>query len=53
MSMEKYKPKQNVALLRQLELEVANRKTTPQAYKESEIPPPCQRAGATVATKSC
>ena len=53
MPMKKHRPEQIVTLLRQLELEVANRKTTPQAYKESGIPPPCQRAEATGAAKSC
>jgi hypothetical protein len=35
--MKKHKPEQNVALLRQIEVEMANGKTTPQACKEAEI----------------
>jgi hypothetical protein len=34
---EKYKPEQIVTLLRQVEVELANGKTTPQACKEAEI----------------
>ena len=37
MPMKRYKPKQIVALLRQIEVEMANGKTTPQACKEAEI----------------
>ena len=37
MPMKKHKPEQIVALLRQLEVEMANGKTTPQACKEAEI----------------
>ena len=37
MPMKKYKPEQIVALLRQIEVEMANGKTTPQACKEAEI----------------
>jgi putative transposase len=37
MSKERYKPEQIVALLRQIEVAVANGKTTPQACKEAEI----------------
>jgi putative transposase len=37
MPMKKYKPEQIVTLLRQVEVELANRKTTPQAFKEAEI----------------
>jgi putative transposase len=32
-----YKPERVVTLLRQIEVEIANGKTTPQAYKETEI----------------
>lgn len=37
MPMKRYKPKQIVTLLRQIEVEIANGKTTPQACKEAEI----------------
>ncbi|MGA9570798.1 MAG: IS3 family transposase [Candidatus Acidiferrales bacterium] len=37
MPMKKHKPEQIVALLRQIEVEMANGKTTPQACKEAEI----------------
>jgi putative transposase len=37
MPMKKYKPEQIVTLLRQVEVEPANGKTTPQACKEAEI----------------
>ncbi len=37
MPMKKYKPEQIVTLLRQVEAELANGKTTPQACKEAEI----------------
>ena len=37
MPMKKYKPEQIVALLRQVEVELGNGKTTPQACKEAEI----------------
>ena len=37
MPMKKYKPEQIVTLLRQVEVEIANGKTTPQACKEAEI----------------
>jgi putative transposase len=37
MPMKKYKPEQIVTLLRQVELELANGKTTPQACKEVEV----------------
>jgi putative transposase len=37
MPMKKYKPEQIVTLLRQVEVELANGKTTPQACKEAEI----------------
>ncbi len=37
MPMKRYKPEQIVNLLRQIELEIANGKTTPQACKEAEI----------------
>ena len=35
MPMKKYKPEQIVTLLRQVEVELANGKTTPQACKEA------------------
>ena len=35
--MKRYKPEQIVNLLRQIEVEIANGKTTPQACKEAEI----------------
>jgi putative transposase len=35
--MKKYKPEQIVTLLRQIELEIANGKTTPQACRDAEI----------------
>jgi putative transposase len=35
--MKRYKAEQIVALLRQIEVEIANGKTTPQACKEAEI----------------
>jgi len=34
---KRYKPEQIVTLLRQVEVEIANGKTTPQACKEAEI----------------
>jgi putative transposase len=37
MPMKRYKPEQIVKLLRQIEVEMANGKTTPQACKEGEI----------------
>ena len=37
MPMKRYKPEQIVTLLRQIEVEVANGKTTAQACKEAEI----------------
>ena len=37
MPMKKHKPEQIVTLLRQIEVEMANGKTTPQACKEAEI----------------
>jgi hypothetical protein len=37
MTMKRYKPEQVVTLLRQVELEIANGKTTPQACKKAEI----------------
>jgi putative transposase len=37
MPMKKYEPEQIVTLLRQIEVEIANGKTTPQACKETQI----------------
>jgi putative transposase len=37
MPMKRYKPEQTVNLLRQIEVEISNGKTTPQACKEAEI----------------
>jgi len=37
MPMKRYKPEQIVTLLRQIEVGIANGKTTPQACKEAEI----------------
>ena len=37
MPMKRYKAEQIVTLLRQVEVEIANGKTTPQACKEAEI----------------
>jgi transposase-like protein len=37
MPMKKYRPEQIVALLRQVEVELANGKTTPQACREAQI----------------
>ena len=37
MPMKRYKPEQIVTLLRQIEVEIANGKTTPQACKEAAI----------------
>ena len=37
MPTKRHKPEQIVALLRQIEVEIANGKSTPQACKESEI----------------
>jgi 2,4-dienoyl-CoA reductase-like NADH-dependent reductase (Old Yellow Enzyme family) len=37
ISLKKYKPAQIVTLLRQVAVELANGKTTPRAYKETEI----------------
>ena len=39
MPMIRYKPEQIVTLLRQIEVAIANGKTTPQACKEAEIGP--------------
>jgi putative transposase len=36
MPMKRYKPEQIVNVLRQIEVEIANGKTTPQACKEAE-----------------
>ena len=37
MSMKRFKPEQIVNLLRQIEVEIANGKTTPQACRDAEI----------------
>ncbi len=37
MSIRKYKPEQIIAVLRQIEVQIANGKTPPQACKEAEI----------------
>lgn len=37
MSTKRYKPEQIVTLLRQIEMEIVNGKTTPQACKEAQI----------------
>ena len=37
MSIKRYKPEQIVNLLRQVEVEIANGKTTPQACRDAEI----------------
>ena len=37
MPMKRYKPEHIVTLLRQVEVEIANGKTTPQACKEAEV----------------
>jgi transposase-like protein len=37
MSIKKYKPEQIVTLLRQIEVEIANGKTTPQACRDAQI----------------
>jgi hypothetical protein len=37
MPMKKYKPEQIANLLRQIEVEIQNGKTTPHACKEAEI----------------
>ena len=37
MPMKRYKPEQIVTLLRQIEVEVANGKTTPQACRDAQI----------------
>lgn len=37
MPLNRYKPEQIVTLLRQIEVAIANGKTTPQACKEAEI----------------
>ena len=37
MPIRRYKPEQIVTLLRQIEVGIANGKTTPQAWKEAEI----------------
>ena len=39
MPMKRYEPEQIVTLLPQIEMEIANGKTTPQACKEAEITP--------------
>ena len=36
MSMKRYKPEQIVNLLRQIEVEIANGKTTPQACRDAQ-----------------
>ena len=37
MPMKRYKPEQVVTLLRQIEVEIANGKTTPQACRDAQI----------------
>ena len=37
MSIKRYKPEQIVTLLRQIEVEIANGKTTPQAWRDAQI----------------
>jgi putative transposase len=37
MALKRYKPEQIVKMLRQIEVGIANGKTTPQACKEAEI----------------
>jgi hypothetical protein len=37
MPMKRYKPEQIVEMLRQIEIEIANENTTPQACKEAQI----------------
>ncbi len=37
MSIKRYKPEQIVTLLRQIEVEIANGKTTPQACRDAQI----------------
>jgi len=37
MPIQRYKPEQIVTMLRQIEVSIANGKTTPQACKEAEI----------------
>ena len=37
MPIQRYKPEQIVTMLRQIEVSLANGKTTPQACKEAEI----------------
>jgi len=37
MPMKKYKPEQVVTLLRQIEVEIANGKTTPLACRDAQI----------------
>jgi putative transposase len=37
VSIKRYKPQQIVTLLRQIEVEIANGKTTPQVCKEAQI----------------
>ena len=37
MSTKRYKPEQVVNLLRQIEVEIANGKTTPQACRDAQI----------------
>jgi putative transposase len=37
MSIKRYKPEQIVNLLRQIEVEIANGKTTPQACRDAQI----------------
>ena len=44
MPMKKYKPKQIVTLLRQIEVEIANGKTTPQACRDAQITAKLTRA---------
>ena len=44
MPKERYKPEQIVTILRQIEVAVANGKSTSQACKEAEINPPSQPA---------
>ncbi len=40
MPIKRYKPEQIVTLLRQIEVEIANGKTAPQACKEAQITSP-------------
>ena len=53
MPMKKYKPEQIVTLLRQIEVEIANGKTTPQACRDAQISARTRRGEPLFAFRIC